>query len=210
MKSILARALNPLLKILKFVLTKLTRRYAIIYLCLFLVFIYWVYYYEILTRIVLSNLNKELKLQLTRDLGDRNVNEDKVNFKFIHKATQTCAKRPPFLVLLVKSKVTHFEERNAVRDTWAQLDEYGLVRRVFLIGMPNPNDVRDTAEVTKKVEEENDRFNDIVQQDFYDAYHNNTLQTLMGIEWAFYFCFQVNMNHYLFILSKKNQSYALI
>ena len=197
MNSILTKILKLLVNVLKFQLNKLTRRSVIIYFCLFLPGIYWLYYNEIIIRDVLRNLDKELKLELARNQGDRNVNEGKVNFKFIHNAYQTCQKRPPFLVLLIKSKVTYFEERNAVRNTWAQLDEYGLIRRVFLIGMPNPNDVRDTSEVTKKVDEESERFNDIVQQDFYDAYLNNTLQTLMGIKWAFYYCYQVYIYIYL-------------
>ena len=199
MNSILTKILKLLVNVLKFQLNKLTRRSVFIYFCLFLPGIYWIYYNQIIPQCVLRNLDKELKIQLARNQGDRNVNEDKVNFKFIHNVNQTCEKRPPFLVLLIKSKVTYFKERNAVRNTWAHLDEYGLIRRVFLIGMPNPNDVRDTSEVTKKVDQESERFNDIVQQDFYDAYLNNTLQTLMGIKWAFYYCYQV----YIYIYIKK-------
>jgi len=39
-----------------------------------------------------------------------------------------------------------------------------------------------------KIEEENGHYNDILQEDFEDTYHNLTLKTVMGLKWMSIFC----------------------
>ena len=138
--------------------------------------------------IYLRSLKKELKTQLANNFGLININKNKYNFKFIHNSEQVCIKKPPFLMILIKSKVNHIEERDIIRNTWAKLDKYGLIKRVFLVGIPNPNFINNADYIKKMVNEESVKNKDIVQKDFYDSYFNNTLQTLMGLEWAVYFC----------------------
>ena len=46
----------------------------------------------------------------------------------------------PYLVILVKSKLTHFEHRDVIRKTWGASDPMKLIRTVFLVGVPSPSD----------------------------------------------------------------------
>jgi len=110
---------------------------------------------------------------------------------FIHNAKNSCypirkhfnqetLTTSPYLVILVKSKLTNFEARNTIRNTWAQKDEFNLIRTVFLIGYPDLNNVQEANELLVKINNENLIHQDIVQQNFFDTYYNNTLKTMMG------------------------------
>lgn len=136
-----------------------------------------------------------------------NVNEHLLNFSFVYKAEHTCsgsdkdnAARPPFLLILIKSKVTHFEHRDAIRRTWAQADPFGLIKHVFLVGLPTPSNGSDAD----RVEAEHVKFADMVQPNFYDNYYNNTVKTFMGYRWALEYCPKVNLK-----LKMKTNTYYL-
>ena len=51
--------------------------------------------------------------------------------------------------------------------------------------------------VTALLEEENDKYGDLIQQNFHDTYYNNTIKTFMGIRWINEYC--QNSKFYLFI-----------
>lgn len=118
-----------------------------------------------------------------------------LNYKFILDAKEVCAQvqknvhdeqltAEPYLVILVKSKLSNFKERENIRKTWAQTDDFNLIRTVFLLGYPKLDGEFEKDDAHSKdllkVVIENKRYNDIVQQDFVDNYYNNTLKTMMG------------------------------
>jgi hypothetical protein len=107
-------------------------------------------------------------------------------YAYVYKAEHTC-KKPPYLLLVIKSKVTHFENREVIRNSWAQLDEFGHIKRVFTLGMSYAHE----TDIIASVKAENARYGDIVQQDFVDYYYNNTIKTLMSFQWVIENCFQV-------------------
>jgi len=155
---------------------------------------------------------RQALLDLKPDQSIDNIKDiNNLNYQFIHDARQTChtldmkinnegIQSQPYLVILVKSKLTHFEERRLIRKTWAAKDEIHLIRTVFLIGSPDFNTETNNDQImedTNKLETENREFNDIVQQNFYDNYYNNTLKTMMGIKWINQYC--SNSKYYMFI-----------
>nr|XP_018905197.1 PREDICTED: beta-1,3-galactosyltransferase brn [Bemisia tabaci] len=89
------------------------------------------------------------------------------------------------LVYIVKSKVDNFEQRAAIRKSWGFEKRFSDVpiRTVFILGVEETK-----STLQKKVEEESKIHNDIVQADFIDTYFNNTIKTMMGIQWAVRFC----------------------
>lgn len=93
---------------------------------------------------------------------------------------------------MVKSKVDHFFEREVLRQTWGRHDKNDVIQRVFLIGLPNNSKKSLLNNLTQRIMIESAHYGDIVQKDFLDAYHNNTLQILMGLKWATEFCSNVN------------------
>ena len=89
------------------------------------------------------------------------------------------------LLFLIKSKLENFEQRNMIRRTWGRenYDARFSIRRIFLLGV-HPSD----RFLQHKVGMEAQDWDDIAQQYFEDAYFNNTLKLMMGLEWATTFC----------------------
>ncbi|XP_063302440.1 beta-1,3-galactosyltransferase 2-like [Pelobates fuscus] len=107
-------------------------------------------------------------------------------YKFLINPEDKCAKRNPFLVLLVPVRCHDIITRNAIRETWGNENNYKDVEvvRVFLVAT---SPLRPKA-VQQMLEEESEYYGDIIQQDFLDTYYNLTLKTLMGMEWVAKFC----------------------
>ncbi|OWF49094.1 Beta-1,3-galactosyltransferase brn [Mizuhopecten yessoensis] len=88
------------------------------------------------------------------------------------------------VLVLIKSAVSNMELRAAVRAMWRDLrDPY--VRRVFMLGY--------NGSYQALVDEEVRQYNDIVQENFLDAYMNNTLKTVMSYNWAMKNCWEADM-----------------
>ncbi|CAM5079118.1 unnamed protein product [Eretmochelys imbricata] len=97
-----------------------------------------------------------------------------------------CSRTPPFLVLLVTSSHGENKARMAIRETWGKhrLVAGNLIVTYFLLGTTmSQND--QTGIIA-----ESQKYRDIIQKDFIDAYYNLTLKTMMGIEWVHKFCHQ--------------------
>ncbi len=86
-----------------------------------------------------------------------------------------------FLLLLIKSRILHFDQRRIIRRTWGleTAIPYVNIKRVFLVGV-HPHD----RTVQHRLGIEHQDYNDIVQQYFTDDYFNNTLKVMMGLQWA--------------------------
>ena len=91
---------------------------------------------------------------------------------------------PISVVCLVKSAVDHFKNRKVIRNTWGSEKQFDSVKihTVFLLGSTANQSVQ------VNVEEEGAKFQDILQGDFIDQYYNNTIKTLMALQWATKFC----------------------
>ena len=104
-----------------------------------------------------------------------------------------------FLVILVVSSPENFQQRNAIRGSWAKLfhstknrgafknvfAEYGpgnLVKTVFLVGKS------DAKETQGMVDREAELYDDIVSGNFDDKYENLVFKTRLGLTWVHSFC----------------------
>ncbi|KAK6644897.1 hypothetical protein RUM43_001173 [Polyplax serrata] len=102
-------------------------------------------------------------------------------------------------ILIVTSYAGDFETRSAIRRAFPSkvLAKFG-VRRVFLLALidenKNYNRVSQSA-----IQDENNRFHDIVQGNFYEAYRNLTYKHIMGLRFASSYCPQakyvIKMDH---------------
>ncbi|XP_038047186.1 N-acetyllactosaminide beta-1,3-N-acetylglucosaminyltransferase 2-like [Patiria miniata] len=91
---------------------------------------------------------------------------------------------PLQLLILVKSRPEDIYDRQQIRETWggAQNISNQLTLTMFLLGQ-TPN-----ATVIDEVSRESLRFEDIIQENFIDAYTNLTYKTMMGLRWGATFC----------------------
>ncbi|XP_065815021.1 N-acetyllactosaminide beta-1,3-N-acetylglucosaminyltransferase 2-like [Labrus bergylta] len=112
-------------------------------------------------------------------------------------------KEPPLLLLAIKSTEFNFKSRQAIRQTWGQVgwiaggkrnnsegkESGGYVRRVFLIGKEDPQELGvDTTELLKL---ESKHYGDILQWDFKDTFFNLTLKDVLFWSWFTQFCNQI-------------------
>ncbi|CAH1787657.1 unnamed protein product [Owenia fusiformis] len=89
------------------------------------------------------------------------------------------------VVLVIKSAMNHFENRNMIRRTWGlEMNDLGFrTRRVFVVGVDPLN-----QELQQQIHEENVAFHDIVQYFFKDSYWNNTIKTMLAFKWVEQYC----------------------
>ena len=129
--------------------------------------------------------------------GERN-NVSIINphpFIYLQNPTSLCSKkrrhRPLRLMILVKSAVQYYKLRSVIRNTWGNrlLRDAQDIQYAFLLGyVPGLQDIIDI---------EQQMYQDIIQENFYDAYRNNTYKTIMGFNWIVEYC---NQAHYVLFL----------
>ena len=110
----------------------------------------------------------------------------------------------PYLLIIVKSTVQNFEQRNVIRQTWGNdtaRSKPFQTKTMFIIGSSKNMTTQD------EIMKENSKYNDLIQVDVIDNYYNISFKTLMGLRWAYENC--INAKYFLFIdndyyLSVKN------
>ncbi|XP_034546491.1 N-acetyllactosaminide beta-1,3-N-acetylglucosaminyltransferase 2 [Notolabrus celidotus] len=116
-------------------------------------------------------------------------------------------KEPPLLLLAIKTTVLNFKNRQAIRKTWGQVgwiagqkrnssrggESGGYVRRVFLLGKEDPEELG--VDVSKLLRLESEQYGDIIQWDFKDTFFNLTLKDVLFWSWFSRFC---NHTHFVF------------
>ena len=97
--------------------------------------------------------------------------------------TRTKCSQKYLLLILVPSSPLNFEKRRVIRQTWGT--DYSMNktwRTMFLLGQ-----LRHPTEM-KYLSAETAIYGDIIQGSQTDSYHNLTLKTEMGLEWAVKYC----------------------
>ncbi|CAN8014956.1 unnamed protein product [Ixodes persulcatus] len=90
-------------------------------------------------------------------------------------------------LVLIYSAPNHFDQRDAVRETWAsELKRRPNIRTAFLLARTKDNKVQ------RRIESESYLHADIIQGTFFDHYRNLTLKTKMMMTWVMQFCPHVN------------------
>ncbi|XP_020504885.2 N-acetyllactosaminide beta-1,3-N-acetylglucosaminyltransferase 2 [Labrus bergylta] len=94
---------------------------------------------------------------------------------------------PISLLFAIKSTPGHFEQRQAVRETWGRegLNSSGLsVHTVFLMGSPRVDD----PDLSQLLSYEASLFKDILQWDFNESFLNLTLKMYVFLQWSLKYC----------------------
>lgn len=85
----------------------------------------------------------------------------------------------PFLLFVVKSRPENYENRMAIRMTWASKALFNPedIKVIFSIGIPRSNRIQNV------VKREHAKNNDILQTEFSDSYYNNTYKIIAAVRW---------------------------
>lgn len=113
----------------------------------------------------------------------------RTHFNFLINQPQLCAARESssqslFIVAYVHSSPEHFERRNVIRHSWANLalfEELGM-QTFFVVGIPRDETVLQRIHMESRVHR------DIVMADFVDTYKNLTLKNLAGLRFVRRYC----------------------
>lgn len=92
-------------------------------------------------------------------------------------------KEPPFLLLAVKSQVSHFDRRQAIRQSWGRAGVVAnqTVVTIFLLGNATAWDYH--PDLSNSLRDESARHRDIIQWDYRDSFFNLTVKEVLFLEW---------------------------
>ena len=98
-------------------------------------------------------------------------------------SSHTCIKELKLLILIT-THVSHFEQRELIRNTWGKDTRQDQMRwkTYFLVGRARSFDE------LEKLMIERDRFGDLVIGDVNEDFYNLTYKVQMGFEWAVRYC----------------------
>ncbi|XP_063283434.1 beta-1,3-galactosyltransferase 2-like [Pelobates fuscus] len=106
-------------------------------------------------------------------------------YEYIINEPDKCKDQNPFLIFLISTIAKEVKQRQVIRNTWANEAngaKDGLtIMHLFMLGFENQAD-------SKLILSESQKYHDIIQKDFKEAYNNLTFKTLMGMEWISTYC----------------------
>ena len=113
----------------------------------------------------------------------------KHQYKFLLNNQNICDK-DTFLVICVSTDPQHINMRNLIRQTWGSVKDYNgaRIRVVFFMGERMLRTPKQTEYLSRELEMESERFQDIVKGNFVDSYRNLTFKSVMGLHWVHAHC----------------------
>ncbi|XP_063421931.1 beta-1,3-galactosyltransferase 5-like [Mytilus trossulus] len=126
----------------------------------------------------------------------RNVSEDKLENPLLHRHQYRallnnetkCKGKDVLLLVFVHSSANKFLERQQIRSTYGSISDYENehIEYIFVLGQtPKP-------EIQQKINEESEKYMDIVQGNFVDSYRNLTYKLVFSLFWVNNFCSNAN------------------
>lgn len=124
-------------------------------------------------------------LTVVRDKSDTHT------YNYLISNKDKCQNENVLLLLFVKTSPENRRRRDAIRRTWGN-EEYirsqynANLKVMFALGVDKDPVKRSLLQ--KQLESENKVYNDLVQQDFLDTFHNLTLKFLLQFGWVNAYC----------------------
>ncbi|XP_075269474.1 N-acetyllactosaminide beta-1,3-N-acetylglucosaminyltransferase 2 [Opisthocomus hoazin] len=112
------------------------------------------------------------------------------NYSLLMDQPNKC-KHKPFLLLAIKSLTSHFDRRQAIRESWGKEIKSGdvTVKRVFLLGQTPPED--NFPDLSDMIQFESETHQDILLWNYRDTFFNLTLKEVLFLKWVSSSCADV-------------------
>lgn len=109
-------------------------------------------------------------------------------FPMLINHPEKCTDGEVHLLMVVKSVIEQHDRREAVRKTWGRehTADGKKIRTLFLLGSPTTG--KDTKNLQKLIEYEDQIYGDILQWDFMDTFFNLTLKEVNFLKWFDVYC----------------------
>ncbi|KAG8445094.1 hypothetical protein GDO86_010023 [Hymenochirus boettgeri] len=120
----------------------------------------------------------------------REKSDGSIRFRYLLNNKHKCVSEDVLLLLFVKTSPENRRRRDIIRKTWGN-EEYirsqynANIKVVFALGVDG--DLM-KSQFQKELVAENKIFKDLVQQDFFDSFHNLTLKLLLQFGWFNSYC----------------------
>ncbi|NXR37481.1 B3GN5 glucosaminyltransferase, partial [Zosterops hypoxanthus] len=104
---------------------------------------------------------------------------------------EKCQQQDVLLLLFVKTSPENRHRRDAIRQTWGN-EKYvrsqlnANIKTLFALG--RPTDRLQKTRQQRELELEDQKYQDLIQQDFLDTFHNLTLKLLLQFSWVNTYC----------------------
>ncbi|XP_015684778.1 lactosylceramide 1,3-N-acetyl-beta-D-glucosaminyltransferase [Protobothrops mucrosquamatus] len=111
--------------------------------------------------------------------------------RYLINHEEKCQGQDVLLLIFVKSSPENYQRRDAIRQTWGN-EEYihhylnANIKVLFVLGQSRNFSLR--SETQMRLEKEDERHGDLIQQDFLDTFYNLTYKLLLQFSWANNFC----------------------
>ncbi|CAL4068846.1 unnamed protein product [Meganyctiphanes norvegica] len=128
--------------------------------------------------------------RVSDDVGNKRFqtfhhNSTKQRLRYLIEEPSLCHDSPDlFMISYVHSAVHKKENRQLIRDTWANLRYYPILRMkvFFVFGAAVSKEEQDV------IEKESSQYHDIIQLDFVDSYKNLSLKGVGALQWISEHC----------------------
>ncbi|KAH0512586.1 Lactosylceramide 1,3-N-acetyl-beta-D-glucosaminyltransferase [Microtus ochrogaster] len=112
------------------------------------------------------------------------------HYQYLINHKGKCQAQDVLLLLFIKTAPANYGRRSAIRKTWGNEDYVrsqlnANIKILFALGTPAPPK---REELQRKLIWEDEKYKDIIQQDFVDSFYNLTLKLLLQFSWTNSFC----------------------
>ncbi|XP_037381074.1 lactosylceramide 1,3-N-acetyl-beta-D-glucosaminyltransferase [Talpa occidentalis] len=113
------------------------------------------------------------------------------HYQYLINHEEKCQNQDVLLLLFIKTAPENHNRRAAIRKTWGN-EKYihsqfnATIKTLFVLGIPSHLQKRE--ELQRKLLWEDQKYEDIIQQDFIDSFYNLTLKLLLQFSWTNNFC----------------------
>jgi hypothetical protein len=112
-------------------------------------------------------------------------------FRYVINSPKVCSKDEVFLLVYVHTAPDHYKRRTVIRQTWGNMLQYtDPIRVVFFMGVSNLGSELNSTSAQKALYFEQGQYQDLVQEDFLDTYHNLTHKGVSALKWITHNCRQ--------------------
>ncbi|NXY02201.1 B3GN5 glucosaminyltransferase, partial [Pteruthius melanotis] len=123
------------------------------------------------------------------------ISRDNLNrvssYQYLINHREKCQQQDVLLLLFVKTSPENRHRRDAIRQTWGN-EKYvrsqlnANIKTLFALG--RPTDHLQKTQRQRELELEDQKYHDLIQQDFLDTFHNLTLKLLLQFSWVNAYC----------------------
>ncbi|XP_039266076.2 lactosylceramide 1,3-N-acetyl-beta-D-glucosaminyltransferase-like [Styela clava] len=113
-----------------------------------------------------------------------------IDWKYLINNPQRCENDSPFVIIFVKTHPNHFEERDIIRRTWGNTsvwtksNDINKASIMFVLGLSKTH----TPALQASLEKENMKYNDLIQENFVEDFHNLTIKLISHLKWPIKYC----------------------